>query len=261
MPDRLNFLERVILTLAPNWAANRARARVLARHFESASFGRRTDGWPRKFSDANVAASGALAILRAQARDLVRNNPWARRGLRRIVTDTVGWGIRPKATGDGAARVMERWKRWAETTDCDAAGRMTFYGLQRLVMRTVVESGEAIVRRRLRRTTDELDVNMQLQVLEPDYLDTSRDRITGVTGGPIIQGVEFDLIVNRIAYWIFPQHPGGLGPTALPVSQRIPAENILHIYDLERAGQVRGTSWFASVDVRLHGFVDFEDAT
>lgn len=261
MDDRLNVLERVIMTLAPRWAANRARARLLARHFESASFGRRTDGWSRRGTDANSAAAGALGLLRAQARDLVRNNPWARRGLKRIVTDTVGWGIRPKATGASAARVMERFKGWGETTDCDAAGRMTFFGLQKLVMRTVVESGEVLVRRRFRRTTDGLDVNLQLQVLEPDYLDSSRDRMIGITGGPIIQGIEFDQIGNRVAYWLFPQHPGGLGPNTMPVSQRISAENILHIYDLERPGQIRGTSWFASTDVRLHDFAEFEDAT
>jgi capsid protein len=53
-------------------------ARVMARHFEAASVGRRTDGWSRTNTDANRAAAGAtLSRLRAQARDLVRNNPWA----------------------------------------------------------------------------------------------------------------------------------------------------------------------------------------
>lgn len=258
----MNLFERVIMAIAPKWALSRSRARLMARHFESASSGRRTAGWSRRGTDANAAASGpTLGYLRAQARDLVRNNPWARRGLRRLVTNTVGWGIRPKATGRGAEQVMKLWKRWAETTECDAAGRLTFYGLQRLVMRTVAESGEVLVRRRRRRPEDGLTIPLQLQVLEPDFIDTGKDGIKGIEGGPIIQGVEFDAIGRRVAYWLFDQHPGGTGTLISPVSLRVSASGILHIYDQDRAGQVRGPSWLASIDVRLHDFDEFEDAT
>ncbi len=261
MSDRGTLLDRFIAWWSPKWGETRARSRLMARHFEAAAVGRRTSGWQRKLTDANAAASGpSLSFLRAQARDLVRNNPWARRGLRRITTNTVGWGIRPKASGKGADRVMALWKRWGETTECDAAGRLTFYGLQRLVMRTVVESGEVIIRRRRRLPADGLTIPMQLQVLEPDYIDTSRDGIVGPAGGPIIQGIEFDLIGRRVAYWLFDQHPGGRS-LITPVSKRVAADGILHVYDQDRPGQVRGPSWFAPVDVRLHDFDEFEDAT
>jgi lambda family phage portal protein len=257
-----NILERLIMAVAPRWGLSRARARLMARHYEAASAGRRTSGWSRRLTDANSAASGpALAYLRAQARDLVRNNPWARRGLRRLVTNTVGWGIRPKATGRGAPGVMELWKRWGETTECDAAGRLTFYGLQRLVMRTVVESGEVLIRRRLRRPDDGLAIPMQLEVLEPDYIDTSKDGFLGIESGTVIQGVEFDAIGRRVAYWLFDQHPGSSGPSLSATSRRVSASGILHVYDQDRPGQVRGPSWLAPVDVRLHDFDEFEDAT
>lgn len=264
---RISWFDRLLLSVAPQWGMRRVRARAAAqlavRHFEAASFGRRTDGWSRRNTDANAAAAGSsLAVLRAQARDLVRNNPWARKGLRRLVTNTVGWGIRPKATGAGAARVMELWKKWGETTDCDAMGRLTFYGLQRLAMRTIVESGEVIIRRRMRLRSDGLAIPMQLQVLEPDYIDTGRNGfIPGIQpGNKLVQGVEFDPIGRRVAYWLFDQHPGGLVVTNA-ISRRVPADGVLHVFDQDRAGQVRGPSWFASVDVRLHDFDEFEDAT
>ncbi len=257
----MNVLDRVIGWFSPGWAMKRERARLMARHFEAASVGRRTDGWHRRGTDANTAASGqTLALLRAQARDLVRNNPWARRGLRRICTNTVGWGIRPKATGRGADRMMELFKLWGETTQCDAGGRLTFYGIQRQVMRTLAESGEVLIRRRMRLPVDGLAIPMQLQVLEPDFLDTTMDSMRGVAGGEIVQGIEHDQLGRRVAYWLFDQHPGGrsiFGPT----SKRVPADSIIHVFDQERPGQVRGPSWFASVDVRLHDFAEFEDAT
>lgn len=237
-------------------------ARLQARHFEAASFGRRTDGWSRRATDANAAAGGqTLSLLRAQARDLVRNNSWARKGLRRIVGNTVGWGIRPKPTGRSADRIAELWKLWAETTQCDSAGRLNFYGLQRLAMRCIAESGEVLIRRRPRLPTDGLAVPMQLQILEPDFLDSMRDGIMGEAGGPIIQGVEFDAIGRRVAYWLFDQHPGGRIMTQNIVSRRVPADGVIHVYDQERAGQVRGPSWFACVNVRLADFSEFEDAT
>jgi lambda family phage portal protein len=261
----MNALERMILVLAPRWGLSRARARaavkILTRHYESAAVGRRTANWSRTTTDANTAASGALSYLRFQARDLIRNNPWARRGQRRIVVDTVGWGIRPKpATGAVAAAAGELWKRWGETTECDADGRLTFYGLQRQVMATVVEAGEILVRRRFRRPSDGLSIPVQLQLLEPDYLDATKDGITGQQGGPIIQGVEFDAIGRRTAYWLFADHPGSSRFTAA-TSSRYPAEDILHVFPQERPGQVRGPSWFAPVDVRLHELDEYEDAT
>lgn len=261
---RITWLDRLLISVAPEWGLRRVRARataqLMARNFEAASIGRRTSGWSRRMTDANAAARGALAFLRAQARDLVRNNPWARRGIGRLVTKTVGWGIRPKATGRNAARVMELWKLWGETTDCDSAGKLNFYGLQALAMRTIVESGEVLIRRRWRRPGDGLAIPMQLQILEPDHIDTSKDNLLGIAGGKIIQGVEFDVIGKRVAYWLFDEHPGS-NQHVSPISRRIPADGILHVYRVERPGQVRGTSWFASVDLRLHDFDEFEDAT
>ncbi len=264
----MNALERAILAVAPSWANVRAQARARAaaaalaqRHYEAAASGRRTENWSRRSTDANAAASGnVLSYLRAQARDLVRNNPWAKRGLRRIAVNTVGWGIRPKPGGAGAKRIAELWKAWGETTDCDAAGRLTFYGLQRQVMMTVAEAGEVLVRRRFRRPSDGLSIPMQLQLLEPDYLDATKDGIIGQQGGPIIQGVEFDAIGRRTAYWLFAEHPGS-GRFGTPVSSRYAAEDVLHVFYQERPGQVRGPSWFAPVDVRLHDFDEYEDAT
>jgi lambda family phage portal protein len=248
--------------MSPGWGQKRALARLKARHYEAATTGRRTDGWSRRHTDANAAASGAtLANLRAQARDLTRNNPWARNALRVIANDVVGWGIRAKAKGRDADVFAALWKQWAETKQCDANGRNNFYGLQWLVMRTVAESGECLIRLRKRRIEDGLAIPMQLQVLEPDYIDTGKDGIRGEAGGMIVQGIEHDALGRRAAYWLFDQHPGSVSSLVHPVSRRIPAAAVIHVFDQERPGQVRGPSWFASVDVRLHEFDEYEDAT
>lgn len=271
MADKLalNWLDRLALSLAPRWAVQRIRSRVAAdlfrRHFEGASRSRRTQGWVRDSGDANAAASLALEGLRNNARDLARNNPYAEAALTAIADHTVGWGITAKPSRKAAeglrARALELWKPWAETSACDADGREDLYGLQKLVIRTVAESGEALVRRRWRRPEDNLPLPLQLQVLEPDYLDATKDGMGLPNGGRIIQGIEFDAIGRRAAYWLYRDHPGSLyWGRGVGSSARIPAEEILHVYKRKRPGQARGTSWFAPVILRLKDFDDYEDA-
>jgi lambda family phage portal protein len=255
----INALDRAIMAFAPKWGLSRVMARLAVRHYEAASMGRRTTNWQRRLTDAHSAAGGSLATLRAHSRDLIRNNGWARNARRTVNRNVVGYGITPKAVGAVPEKVREAWKRWAGTTQCDAAGRLTFSGLQKLAMNTVFESGEVLVRRRWRRPSDDLAIPMQLQVLEPDFLDTSKNGIRGEQGGPIIYGIEFDAIGRRVAYWLFDSHPGSVF-LASPVSRRIPASEIIHSYDVERAGQDRGVPWLVAAILKLKDFDEFEDA-
>ena len=76
----------------------------------------------------------------------------------------------------------------------------------------------------------------------------------------VIQGIEFGPIGQRVGYWLFPEHPGAAVGTGGPVSVRIAAEEILHVFRMDRPGQVRATSWFAPVTLRMKDFDDYEDA-
>ncbi len=262
---KMHWLDRMTMPVAPRWTLRRQHARAAAalvqRHYEAAASGRRTQGWNRTSTDANAAIGPSLARLREVARDLVRNNPYAEAAINAICDHTVNWGIVAK-TKD--ARAQDAWNRWANSTDCDADGRHNFAGLQKLVLSTVIESGEVLVRRRIRREEDGFAIPMQLQVLEPDYLDTSKDTTvlsaSGVITRRTIQGIEFDALGRRTGYWLFPEHPGST-ITRLSASVFVPAESVLHVYKADRPGQVRGASWFAPVLLRFKDFDEYEDAT
>jgi lambda family phage portal protein len=267
---RVPQFDRFLMQVAPGWARSRLHARIhaemLARTYEAAATGRRTENWRRSTTDANAANRPAIVTLRGHARDLVRNNAWARRAQQVITNNTVGWGIHAKAAGEGGSNVDELWKRWAGATECDADGRLNFYGLQALAMKTVVESGEVLIRRRYRRTSDGLTVPLQLQVLEPDFIDINKDGIVNQENeNPIIQGIEFDKLGRRVAYWLYGQHPGSnriaITRGGAFVSNRVPADDIIHVYDLGRPGQVRGMTWFAPIIVALKDFDEYEDAS
>lgn len=262
---KLSGFDKFMLRIAPEWTRKRLRSRVqvdaLIRAYDAAAPGRRTQGWRRNQGDANAANAVAIRELRMHARDLVRNNSWAKRPVKVIANNVVGWGIVPQPSSDDAELNQEAallWKRWADSTECDPEGRLTFYALQHLVMRTVVISGECLVRFRPRLPKDKLSIPLQLQVLEPDYLDASKQAPTSEAGGPIIYGVEFDLIGRRAAYWLFPQHPGGL--LATQESKRIPASEVVHVSYQERPHETRGVSWFGSAIVNLKDLDEYEDA-
>ena len=156
-------------------------------------------------------------------------------------------------------RINELVKAHLNTTAIDADGKKDFYGLQGLAMRAVAESGEILVRRRFRRPSDGFPLPFQIQLIEADFIDDSKNE-TLKSGARIVQGVEYNAFGQRTAYWLFNEHPGSMSSAFRWVeSKRIPASEILHIYREDRAGQVRGVPWGAPVIIKLRDFDEYDD--
>lgn len=252
-----NFIDNVVSIFSPEAGLRRARARaalhVIERSFDGAKTGRRTGGWTTGSASANAEIAPALTSLRNRSRDLVRNNPLAKKALKARVSNTIGTGIVAKLS-DGQAL----WEKWI--TECDADGQLDFYGLQKLVDTTVEQSGECLVRFRYRLPSDGLSVPLQLQVLEPDYLDNLRFENLP-NGGWIQHGIEYDAIGRRVAYWLYRQHPGEMAPVLNSlISYRVDAADVLHIYEKDRPGQSRGIPRLASVMLKMRDLDDYEEA-
>ena len=264
-----NTLDRVISWLSPRAGVNRLRARaafdLVQRHYEGASIAPRTGGWQTFSTSANGASQDSLQRLRDRSRDLTRNNPYASKALSVITTNTVGTGIVPQAKagarGNRARAVMDLWAAHCETTAIDVDERMDFYGLEALVLRTVAEAGECLVRRIWRRLGDGYAVPLQLQVLEPEYLDTSADTWGARPDGTrIVQGIKYDARGRVLGYMIHNQHPGDVPIRAGLSSTLVDAADILHVFRSDRPGQGRGVPWAAPVIIRLRDFDEYEDA-
>lgn len=261
-----NLLDKVVSWLSPAAGLRRIQYRQAVRaaekfSYEGAMQGRRTGGWVTANSDANRETHGSMVYLRDRARDLVRNNPYAAKALSELVGNQIGTGIIPRAnTGKDALnkKIDAAFAEWSQ--QCDADGQFDFFGLQWQAARAVAESGECLARFRYRRTGDGLAVPLQLQVLEPDFLD--HNKTLSLDTGTIIQGVEFDKIGRRVAYWLFGNHPGALTLTnwqAGFISKPVPASSVLHLYKKDRPGQVRGVSWFAPVMLKMRDLDEYED--
>jgi lambda family phage portal protein len=237
------------------------------RKYEGASKGRRLGPWRTGSTSANTENSNAIETLRNRARDMVRNNSYAARAVSVIASNVVGKGILPNLVGEtdaGTEELRAAWQRWAaKPANFDLDCCIDFNGMQSLIMRSVVESGEVLVRRR-RVDPSESPFGIKLQVLEADHLATNHTVLNSENGNRIIQGVEVDENGCPVAYHLYKNHPGGTGAetTAATVLQteRVPADDIAHVFLKRRPGQVRDVTWFANVMVRLRELDEFEDA-
>lgn len=273
-----SWIDNSIGVFSPKRRLNRLRfklaADLLQRKYEGASVGRRTKGWRTTSSDANTEISSSISNLRDRSRDLIRNNPYAARGVQVIQSNVVGKGILGEIkhpTKRTEAKLRDMWNAWTMTTAVDFNGRHNFFGLQNMIMRSVAESGQVFVRlqrtkrRQVRARSGELiEVPpIQLQVLESDFLDSNNlFKTQEKNGNQVIQGIEFDKKGKRVSYQMFQTHPGALdsGLSNSFSSNKIPADLIAHIYREDRPGQILGVPWLAPVLIRLRDLDEYEDA-
>lgn len=237
---------------------------------EAGATRRRLATWQPAAVHVNALMAGAGQTINARARWLVRNNGYARAAVRSWATNTVGAGIKPSSlVEDEAIRraIHELWTAW--TDEADAEDVTDFYGLGRRVSRETFLTGECFVRLRPRFPQDGLLVPLQLQILPSEQLPLNRT-LNGPNGNPIRMGIEFDRILRdrRMAYWFYRGNPtdttwhiaDGMHGLNFDDLTRVPAEDVIHVYDPVEAGQIRGLSGYAAAIVKLFQIDAYDDA-
>ncbi|WP_230460267.1 phage portal protein, partial [Sansalvadorimonas verongulae] len=80
-------------------------------------------------------------------------------------------------------------------------------------------------------------------------------------GHTIRAGIEFNKIGKRVAYWMHKAHPVEQFSMETADLHRVPASEVLHLYEPLRPGQLRGQPVLASVLLRMFQLDKFDDAT
>lgn len=235
-------------------------ALVVQAQYDAARHGRRLGSWNPPSSGPNRAIEG-LQTIRNRARDAGRNEGTASAGIRTLVTDLIGTGIvaRPR-TKDAALKTKLNglWNEWVPKADAD--GVDDFYGLEVLATRTVVESGEVFARIRPRRMTDGMNVPVQIQLIEAEFVPMLDMDLPN--GNRIRSGIEIDMIGSRVAYWMYREHPGDYR-TLINTTQlmRVPADQVIHVFERKRPGQMRGVPDITPALIKMKTVGDYDDAT
>ncbi|MBN2118504.1 MAG: phage portal protein [Anaerolineales bacterium] len=262
----MNHLDKVISWLSPQAGLRRARARALTEvvlAYEGARSARRQGGWNTTNTSGNAEIGVGAAKLRANARDLCRNNAYGRKAKREWAKRVVGAGgitPRPDTGSDAIDRtILDLWEQFA--AHCCSDHRINFAAAEKIIVSSAYESGEVLVRLWDRKIGDGLAVPLQLQIMEADYLDIDKTQTTAT--GTIVHGVEFDPLGRIKGYWLYGSHPGGGATSAwrsLFKSKFVPVEYVLHHADVDRPGDARAVTRFAAVIGKLHDLDEYADA-
>ncbi|GGY67985.1 phage portal protein [Pseudoduganella albidiflava] len=263
----LTVVDRLVAYFSPTAGLRRLSARRVLSQYEAAKPSRLRKG-KRDHRSPDMQVRQSAATLRALARDLEQNHDIARGALRVLVNNVIGAngiGIEPQPRRrDGsiheeyAATLRTLWRDWVQKPE--VTHKHTWSKVQRLAAKTWIRDGEVLAQR-LIGAVPFLDhgsrVPYSLELMEADYLPlhyADADR-------RIAQGVERNAWGKAVGYWVYKAFPGsdnwGKGSYEL---KRIDAANMLHVASLDRIGQTRGISEFASVITRLEDIKDYEES-
>lgn len=256
----MSWLDRAIGWVSPQAELRRTRARAalrVIRAYEGAATTRRTSAWKTSGASANAEISSALGKLRSRSRDLVRNNPYARRAIATLVGNAIGTGI---MLGSDAEAVSKLWKTWC--AEADFFGDQDLYGIQALTARSGFEGGDCIILRvRVAAAkAGRSGVPLKIKLLEGDFLDTTKHGPQG-NGNHAVAGVELDSEGRKVAFWLYTVHPGETSLFQPRISSvRVLAEDVIYHFEKERAGQVLGVPRLATGIMRLRDLDEYQDA-
>lgn len=237
-------------------------------------------GWIASGKNADEDIVENIETLRSRSRDLFMGSPLANGALKTIRTNVVGSGLALNAQIDARllgltdeeAREWERntereWRLWAESVNCDAERRSSFFQLQGLVLLSAIMNGDVfVILPFVKRAGCPYDLRVGLieadRVCNPLPLPPNKNILGGVEVGPYGE---------TIAYWVARHHPDTFPKnTAFEPQQwkRVLAfgpatgrRNVLHIMaDVERPAQRRGVPILAPVIETLKQMTRYTEA-
>jgi lambda family phage portal protein len=259
------------------WNAQRSAQKALLskgragkRMYAGAAMSRLNSDWTALNTSADSEIITSLRVLRARSRELVRDNEYAKAAIRLIKNNVVGSGIGVQAqvkTAGGKLltnvndSIESAWEDWGDKDTCDPAGKLCFADMERLIMGSIPENGEVLVRK-VRLPFGKGRVPFALELIEADRLVDQWSVARAENGNTIRMGVEQNKWGRPVAYWLYPTHPGDYQFSSFVESAllRVPAEDIEHLFIPERIGQTRGVPWFHATLKRLRNMQGYEEA-
>jgi lambda family phage portal protein len=205
---------------------------------------------PGQAQDARFDITAATRLeLVHKARDFERNNAIVNRLadlFEQFTVGACGLQVLPDSENeDWNAAAQTWWEEWQQY--CDLTSLLSFGTIQSLAARSWFIDGEVFILK----TRGESN-RPRIQLIESHRVETPNHLIS-LEGKTIIDGIEINPIGRPMAYWV---KDGVSDPLMPAVYRRIPADQMIHIYEPSRPGQMRGLSFLYPV---MNDLVDLED--
>lgn len=255
-----DFIDRSIGVFSPGRALRRRMDRERlnfvskrAEMYAAAKTTRLTGAWNPTNANVNDIIGASSPYLRARVRQLIRDFPYLARAVNVMVDYSIGTGIQFQSTVDGTngkrdkkriTAIEDAVKWWMD--EADASGKQHYYEMMRLAKRQDLEGGEFIIVKSFPKEPNKY-IPYKLQMYEADWLTSTHDRYQ--SGGIDLnaaaadtetrQGIEYYKQTGRVkGFWF--QNPNYGGSDVY-----VPAENVVHGFEMLRPQQLRGVSPFA----------------
>lgn len=210
--------------------------------------------WPANASlPAPLSQSlAARAIASQRSAYLAENSTYGAAFVESMVVNLIGDGPSLRSNHPDKATRQKLEKAWLRFyRRCDAGG---LTNLLRLVVRCWVMAGEAFVLMSI----DPMTSAVALRVLSPEQVQTGLNYDLP-SGNRIAAGVEYSPAGHVVAFHVLPSPPDSLFAVSL-TTVRVPADDVLHVFEPRFPGQVRGLSLFGPIAARLLEVDKLEDA-
>jgi lambda family phage portal protein len=249
---KLPWWKRAILKLAKRAVVGLEGIGGASSGFAGARWTRLLLDWVMINLSADREIQTDLPALRARARELVRNNAYAKRFLQLLRANVVGpHGIRLQTrirSAEGRpfdsvnVAIEDAWAAWGKVGVCTVDGKYSWRDAQGLIATTLGQDGEFLIR--LVRGFPN-DFGFALQFIDADLLDVAYNRPAGDGVNEIRMGIEIDAWGRPVQFWLWKRHPSesGRDQERKPVA----AADIIHGFVPLRVSQTRGVPWFHPV--------------
>ena len=232
-----------------------------ARKYTAATTSYQTADWRAQQQTANEEILQGGSKLRDRAREAERNDEYGKNFVRMMKKNIVGSGLKlvMKVTdSDGKtldtkanAAILEAWLDWNKQQNCSTTRRNSWWNIQQLWASTKDgRDGEIFIR-----MVDNFDnkYGFALMPFEGDFIPLELQGQAD-NGNEIRLGCELNEWGEVVAYYFAPNRHSN------SKAIRLPAEFILHGYDEDRPGQLRGISPMHASLMNMHTAKGYREA-
>lgn len=239
------------------------------RIFQGAMTGRLEQSWTSTPTSIDAWIYQHWSTLVARSREQAENNDHAKKFVqlcRDNIAGPKGFTLQaqvkdPNGTPDtlASSAIEDAFVEFSKRGKFDVTGTLSRSDAERLIAATLPADGEFIAIARYGRELNEFGFAVQL--IDPVLLDPMHYQDLG-NGSTIRHGIEFNANGKPVAYHFrkMDERQVGYVNGMSRDYDRVPAENVCHIYLPEKVGQKRGLPWMRTALWRLRMLGGFEDA-
>lgn len=253
----------------PESVAVAPNRKIGKRIFQAAATGRLEQSWGTTPTTVDAWIYQHLTTLVARSREQAENNDHAKKFVqlcRDNIAGPCGFVLQakiadPNGTPDtlAANAIEDSFKRFSKKGVFDVSRSLSRAACERLIASTMPTNGEFIAVARYGSNLNEF--GFAVQIIDPVLLNPKHYEDLG-NGRSIRHGIEFDANGAPVSYHFqkFDERQVGYVQGMSRETDRVPAENVCHLFLPELVGQKRGLPWMRTALWRMRMLGGFEDA-